>query len=51
VILCAPRLWERGLRERGYHAGKSEHRAGLDEQRLSMVLELYYRKAGERERR
>ena len=24
--------------------------AGLDEQRLSMVLELYYRKMGEREK-
>ena len=35
-------LWERG--KRGSHACESER--SLDEQRLSMVLELYCRKAG-----
>ena len=39
-------LWERG--KRVFHTGESEH--SLDEQRLSMVLELYYRKAGGREK-
>jgi hypothetical protein len=39
AISCAPGLSERGFRERVCTAG-------LDEQRLSMVLELYYRKAG-----
>jgi hypothetical protein len=41
-------LWERGLRERGSNTGKSVY---TDEQRQSMVLELYYRKAGRKERR
>jgi hypothetical protein len=34
-----------GLWERGSHTGKSLG-SSLEEQRLSMVLELYYRKAG-----
>ena len=41
---CAPGLWEKGLRERGKHGRVCA--AGLDEQRQSMVLELYCRKAG-----
>ena len=40
----APGLWERGLWE--FPTQVRVCAAGLDEQRLSMVLELYYRKAG-----
>ena len=36
-------LWERGLRE-----VSTQVRIGADEQRQSMVLELYYRKTGEK---
>jgi hypothetical protein len=39
-----------GLRGTGSHTGESLCTAGFDEQRQSMVLELYYRKAGEREK-
>jgi hypothetical protein len=45
----APGLWERGLWE--FPTQVRVCAAGLDEQRLSMVLELYYRKReGKRER-
>jgi hypothetical protein len=37
-------LWERGMREKVPNPDKSE--SNLDEQRLSMILELYYRKSG-----
>ena len=37
-------LWERGMREEVPNTDESEQ--NLDEQRISMVLELYYRKAG-----
>ena len=44
----APRLWERGLREERF----PHRRVCTSEQRQSMVLELYYRKAeGKREGR
>jgi hypothetical protein len=43
--LCALGLWEKGLRERDSHKGKSMG-SELDEQRQSMNLEIYYRKAG-----
>ena len=41
-----PGLWEKGMREEVPNTGESE--CSLDEQRLSMVLELYWRKAGGR---
>jgi hypothetical protein len=44
-------LWERGMREERFPTQVRVSAVDLDEQRLSMVLELYYRKAGrERER-
>ena len=43
-MLKPPGLWERRMREEVPNTDQSEH--SLDEQRLSMVLELYYRKAG-----
>ena len=49
-MLKPPGLWERGMREEVPNTDESE--CSLDEQRLSMVLELYYRKARrKRERR
>jgi hypothetical protein len=47
----APGLWGRGHREREVPTQSRVSTAGLDEQRQSMVLELYYRKAEGKERR
>jgi hypothetical protein len=43
-LLKPPRVIGERVREEVPNAEESEH--SLDEQRLSMVLELYYRKAG-----
>jgi hypothetical protein len=44
-------LWEKGMREERFPTPARVSAANLDEQRLSMVLELYYRKAGKRKER
>ena len=44
TLLKPPGLWERGMRKEVPNTDESER--SLDEQRLSMVLGLYYRKAG-----
>jgi hypothetical protein len=46
LLLAAPGLWERGKREERFPHGARVSAADLDKQRLSMVLELYYREAG-----
>ena len=43
-MLKPQELWERGIREEVPNTDEST--VDLDEQRLSMVLELYYRNAG-----
>jgi hypothetical protein len=43
-MLKPQELWERGIREEVPNTDEST--VHLDEQRLSMVLELYYRNAG-----
>ena len=45
TLLKPPGLWERGMREERFPTLARVSAADLDEQRLSMVLELYYRKA------
>jgi hypothetical protein len=44
-LLKPPGLWERRVREERFPTPARVSAADLDEQRLSMVLELYYRNA------
>jgi hypothetical protein len=45
LLSIAQGLWERGKKEERF-PHRQESAADLDEQKLSMVLELYYRDAG-----
>ena len=50
TLLKPPGLWERGKREEVPNTDQSEQRNLKEHSRDSMVLELYYRNAGEREK-
>ena len=49
-MLKPPGLWERGKREEVPNTDQSAQRNLKEQSRDSMVLELYYRNAGEREK-
>ena len=49
TLLKPPGLWERGKREEVPNTDQSAQRNLKEQSRDSMVLELYYRNAGERE--
>jgi hypothetical protein len=49
-MLKPPGLWKRGKREEVPNTDQSEKRNLKEQSRDSMVLELYYRNAGEREK-
>ena len=50
TLLKPPGLWERGKREEVPNTDQSVQRNLKEQSRDSMVLELYYRNAGEREK-
>ena len=50
TLLKPPGLWERGKREEVPNTDQSAQRNLKEQSRDSMVLELYYRNAGEREK-
>ena len=50
ALLKPPGLWERGKREEVPNTDQSAQRNLKEQSRDSMVLELYYRNAGEREK-
>jgi hypothetical protein len=50
TLLKPPGLWERGKRKEIPNTDQSEQQNLKEQSRDSMVLELYYRNAGEREK-
>ena len=51
TLLKPPGLWERGKREEVPNTDQSVQQNLKEQSRNSMVLEIYYRNAGEREKR